>query len=621
MNSGENPEELTQRAVALAQAGNVAEGIVLFRRAVELRPGEAIYRNNLGLVLSSAGDHPSGVAQLEEAVRLRPDYADAWSNLGNALTMMRKFEAAVEAYERAVGIRPDFAQALSNMSLPLKYLKRHDEAIAAGRKGLALRPNSGIAHYNLGAALEGAEEFDEALEHFRRAVELKGDFPQAQVAVGNTLKALGRLDEAIEAYGRAAEKGDLQAYSNLAFAVHYHPEYDAAAILKTQRGWSERFAAPLAREVRPHENNPDPERRLRVGLVSGDLRDHSVGRVMVPILEHHDRNRFEIFCYSDGLFADAISGRLRGAAEGWREIIGLPDAEVGQKIREDKIDILVDLALQTGGNRLLVFARRPAPVQATYLAYCSTSGMETMDWRVSDPWLDPPGWDESVYSERTIRLARTYWCYLPQTKESPVAQPPAGNTGYVTFGCQNNFCKLTGPAWGAWIEILRGVTNSKLLIYAPRGSPRSAAQKRLTDAGIDPDRLEFVSGQNYGDYLQTYSKIDIGLDPFPYGGGITTCDAIWMGVPVVTLRGRTGVGRGGASILGNLELPELVAQNVDEYIQIAVGFAGDLPRLTRLRGDLRGRMERSPLMDEKGFARGFEDVLRKMWHNWCGSRR
>jgi protein O-GlcNAc transferase len=622
MNPNEDAEASHQLGLALAQQGKVAEAIVHFRRAVELRPDAAVFQNNLGLALTSADQLPEAVAALQRAIELRPDYADAYANLGNALTQQRKFEPSVEAYQKAIALRPDFGQAWSNLSMPLMYLKRHEESVAAARRGLALRPNSAISVYNLGAALDGAGEWDEALEQFRRALQLRPDFVQSQFGIGNVMKGMGRIDEAVAAYRHALGMSSdaLAAMSNLAFTVHFHPDYDAAAILRTQREWNAAFAAPIAGQIKPHNNDPTPDRRIRVGYISPDLRDHPVGRGILPILEHHDAARFEIFCYSDCPIQDRVTSRLRASAETWREISGWHDADVAEQIRKDRIDILVDLALQTAGNRLLVFAQKPAPIQATYLAYCSTSGMDAMDWRITDPWFDPPGGDESGYSEASMRVPQSYWFYEPPTREEPPAEAPAVANGFVTFGSQSNYSKLTAPVWDAWIEILRRSPNSKLLVYAPGGSPRDTARKRLVDAGVDPNRLRFSNATGQ-DYFRGYRQIDITLDPFPYGGGMTTCDAIWMGSPVVTWRGRTAVGRGGVSILSNLGLPELIGENVGQYIQIAVELADDLPRLTRVRHNLRQRMQNSPLMDAPAFARGIEGALIKMWENWCQSRR
>jgi predicted O-linked N-acetylglucosamine transferase (SPINDLY family) len=298
-------------------------------------------------------------------------------------------------------------------------------------------------------------------------------------------------------------------------------------------------------------------------------------------------------------------------------MVGVTDERMAQLVREDQIDVLVDLTMHMARNRMLLFARKPAPVQVTYLAYCSTTGLETMDYRLTDPHLDPPGMNDAYYSEQSIRLPETYWCY-PLHEQSPQAgPPPAPSGGEVTFGCLNNFCKVSPAALELWIQLLRATPKSQLILHAYEGSHRQRVRDLLEHEGIDPQRLKFVGMVSLSEYFKRYEQIDVGLDPFPCNGGTTTCDALWMGVPVVTLAGRTAVGRGGVSILANVGLPELIAQTPQQYVQIATDLAGDLPRLGELRRTLRARMQASPLMDAPRFARNIEAAYRQMWRNWC----
>jgi predicted O-linked N-acetylglucosamine transferase (SPINDLY family) len=297
--------------------------------------------------------------------------------------------------------------------------------------------------------------------------------------------------------------------------------------------------------------------------------------------------------------------------------VGLSDTEAADLIRQDRIDVLVDLTMHMAQNRLLIFARKPAPVQVTYLAYCSTTGLETIDYRLSDPYLDPLGQDESCYSEQTLRLPQTYWCYqmdLPIPEAGPL---PAAAAGHITFGCLNNFCKVSEPALAVWTRLLRAMPNSQLLLHAHEGSHRQRLQQRMEREGIESSRVRFVGFKPAEEYFDLYRQIDIALDTFPYGGGTTTCDALWMGVPVVSLVGKTAVGRGGLSILSNVGLPELAARSEDEYVRIASDLASDLPRLSDLRSTLRQRMGQSPLMDAPRFARNMEAAYRQMWRGWC----
>jgi predicted O-linked N-acetylglucosamine transferase (SPINDLY family) len=329
---------------------------------------------------------------------------------------------------------------------------------------------------------------------------------------------------------------------------------------------------------------------------------------MLPILANHDRNRFEITAYSANAVPDAFGATLGSHCERWRETTGMPDEMLAQRIRSDNIDILIDLSLHMGGSRLLAFARRPAPVQVTYLAYASTSGMSAMDWRLSDPHLDPPE-NDTFYTERTARLASSYWCYHPPPEASDVAPR---HSGPISFACTNNIFKVTDATLRAWAKILAAVPSSRLLLHAQVGRHTDQILRLLN---VDHTRVVFIPFVPFKTYLRAYTHMDILLDPFPYAGGTTTCDAMWMGVPVVTLAGQTAVQRGGVSLLRNIGLPELVANDVDQYIAIATDLAQSPQRLAELRSTLRGRMESSVLMNAHGFVRDFESALRQIWHH------
>ena len=341
-----------------------------------------------------------------------------------------------------------------------------------------------------------------------------------------------------------------------------------------------------------------------------------MSQFLLPLLEAHDHERFEIFCYAS-VGPRTASPTVAAQTDAWRDVLGLSDEQLAQTIREDRIDILVDLAMQTLHNRLLAFARKPAPVQVTYLAYVGTSGLSSMDYRLTDPYLDPPGQDESIYCEQSIRLPDTYWCYRPLVETPAANSLPALQTGHVTFGCLNNFNKATLPTLTTWIGLLQAMPEAKLLLHAHAGTHGARVRGLFAQHGVAPERVAFAGMLPMEEYFRLYHRIDIALDPFPYGGGTTTCDALWMGVPVVSLAGPTGAGRGGLSILSNLGLADFVAHDREQYVRIAVELAGDLPRLSQLRATLRGRMQQSPLMDAPRFARNVEAAYREMWRRWC----
>jgi predicted O-linked N-acetylglucosamine transferase (SPINDLY family) len=358
---------------------------------------------------------------------------------------------------------------------------------------------------------------------------------------------------------------------------------------------------------------------LKVGYVSPDFRSHPVGRLLLPLLAYHDHRQVEVVCYSDVKVRDALTGKLQALADGWHEIVGQNDRQVAERVQADRIDILVDLALHTAGNRLLVFARKPAPVQLTMFGVPATTGLRAIDYRLTDPFLDPPGATEGDYAERSVRLPHCYWIFQAPDEAPPVGPLPGRASGHVTFGCLNQFFKISRPAQELWAEILRRVPESRLVLQTHAGNHRSAIRTLFQTRGVDPDRIEFVAPLPRAEYFQLYHRLDLGLDPFPYNGHNSTVEALWMGVPVVTLAGRTAVGRGGVSILANAGLPDLIARTPEEYVAIAVHLAEDPVRLTRLRTELRPRLQASPLLDARQFAADVEAAYRGMWQTWCSS--
>jgi predicted O-linked N-acetylglucosamine transferase (SPINDLY family) len=432
----------------------------------------------------------------------------------------------------------------------------------------------------------------------------------------------GRLDEAIAEYRVALDLRPDAAHihSNLVRILHYHPGYDQQMIGDECRRWSSRHAEPLRNEIRPHANHADPERRLHVGYVSPDFRDHADSFFTIPLLSNHDHGRFEVFCYAQVARPDALTERLRGHADVWRDIVGLSDPQVADLIRSDRIDILVDLKLHTADNRLRVFARKPAPVQVAWLGYPGTTGLSTIDYRLTDPHLDPPGLFDACYTEESLRLPDTFWCYDPLTDQPPVNELPALESGAVTFGCLNAFCKVNDGCLALWARVLRAVPGSRLLLMAPQGGARDEVQARLDREGIAAARVAFADKRSRPEYLKLYHQVDLCLDPLPYNGHTTGLDAFWMGVPTVTMPGRTAVGRAGWSQLCNLDLKELAAETTEAYVALAAGLAGDLPQLRELRRTLRQRMSQSPLMDSRRFARNVELAYRQMWRRWCRVR-
>ena len=531
-----------------------------------------------------------------------------------------RYAQAEAAYRKVLAQQPHHADALHFLGLLLHQGGRGGEGIELMQRAVRLGPNSAMYHYNLGNALREQLRYDEAIESLRRATALDSRLVDAWVQLGNCLRAQAKLDEAIGAFEKVA-MADSVAYSNLLYTLWLHPKFEVGAIVNEHRRWAQQMADPLTAKAPPHENDRDPERRIRVGYISQDFWKHVLGRFIEPILGRHDHRRFEVLCYSDALREDEVTSRIRSAADQWRPTRGMPHERVAQMIRDDRIDVLVDLAAHSGINRLAVLARKPAPVQVTYLGYPATTGMKAMDYRISDVHLDPPGETEAWHTEKLIRLPGCYWGYPVPPAAPDVGALPAIRNGYVVFGSCNSSSKMNAQTIQLWGRILARLPSSRLRVAVPGGVENNRhVMGMFTSNGVPADRVDAVPTRPYGEYLRMYHEIDVSLDSFPYNGGATSLDAAFMGVPVVTLTGPSMVSRGGVTVLKNLGLPELIASSPQEYEEIAVGLAGNVERLKKLRAELRDRMMASPLVDIQRLTSGLEEAYRRIWRRWCEGR-
>ena len=609
--------------VVLVAQGKLDEAVAAYGWAIALRPDLPDAHNNLGNTLRERGDLDAAIEHFRTALSLRPGFAEAHNNLAGALAAKREFDAAVDACREAIRLRPALSEAYHNLGGALQGLGRWEEAIEAYRAALALRPDYVEVYNNLGHALRERGSLDESIQAYRKALSLRPDSAEVHNNLANVLRDTAQLDEALAEYRRSLElRVDPGVVSNLLYAFHFHPEYDSKRLSDEHARWAGIYEPKELPQIEGERKGlcsacddagVAGRTRLRVGYVSPYFAEHPIGRFMLPLMSRHDHEAFEIFCYSDNPKADAITEQIRACAEVWRSTIGLSDDQLAAMIRNDRIDILVDLTMHIKGNRLGAFARKAAPIQVTYLAYCGTTGLRTMGYRLTDPYLDPPGSDESCYSEQSVRLPHSYWCYSVPAGAPEVGPPPHLRTGLVTFGCLNNYAKVSPGALKTWCEVLRQVPQSQLVLHSRPGSHRDRAATQLASEGIDPRRLRFVGMMPLRQYFEHYLQIDIALDPFPYPGGTTTCDALWMGVPVVSLAGATAVSRGGLSILSNVGLPQLVAHTPQQYVHIAVELANDTARLVELRATLRERMKSSKLMDAGRFAHDVQEAYRTMY--------
>ncbi len=591
--------------------GDIEAAIVSYRRAVELAPGGADGWYNLAIASRASGEIDRAIDSCRAAIARSPRWPEAHNNLGIWLTETGRAQEAIAAFDAALEMRADYAEALCNRADALRQAGRVNEGIDCLNRAIALRPDFAEALNNLGGILKQAGRMDEATAALNRALSVQPTLAEAHNNLGNVLKDTGQVTQAVACYERAAALAlaNAPADSNRIYTLHFHPDYSAGQILDEHRRWDQRHARPLASEIRGHGNLPFPRRRLRIGYVSPDFREHCQAMFTMPLLSNHDRDRFEIYCYSDVTSPDDVTNRLRGLADAWRPIAGVSDQRVAEQVRADGIDILVDLTMHLAHHRLLVFARKPAPVQVTWLGYPGTTGLAAMDYRLSDPWLDPPDQDR-FYTERTIRLPDSFWCYDPLSDEPAVNALPASVNGHVTFGCLNNFCKVNSGTLELWARVLAATPRSRLLLLAPEGSTRQRVLQFFKSREIEADRIDFAGRRPRRNYLELYHRIDIGLDTIPYNGHTTSLDSYWMGVPVVTLIGKTAVGRGGWSQLNNLGLSELAADSREGFVRLACALAEDQRRLGDLRSTLRQRLADSPLMDAARFARTWNRRLR-----------
>jgi predicted O-linked N-acetylglucosamine transferase (SPINDLY family) len=496
------------------------------------------------------------------------------------------------------------------------------EAEQAIREGIRLAPRQAEAHHQLGIVLVRQGKASEAEAVLRQALALDPALVTARTELAEVLRMQGRVDAADAAYGDAAavEPG---AERGLYFLGPVYDGADPAQILERHRSWGDKLIAaarPTSAERALFSNQRDPGRRLRVGLVSPDFRTHSVSYFLEPLLACLDRDAVETYCYAEVFSPDDTTARLRALAAHWRPTIELDDEAFRNQVRADRVDILLDLAGHTGGNRLAAFAIRPAPVTAAWLGYPTTTGLATIDWRMTDATADPPG-AEAHYVERLQRIDGAFLCFGPPGDAPDVGPLPALTAGRITFGTFNNLLKVTPVAVAAWAEILRALPGSRLLLKTLLLRDEQARQRWsriFADFGVAPDRLELRGGTtDRAGHLASYAEVDIALDTFPYNGTATTCEALWAGVPVVALCGDRHSGRVGASLLGRAGLADLIQPDPQAYVRCAVRLAGDLPSLSVRRATLRGQLAASPLCDGPGFARAFGAGLRRMWGEWC----
>jgi protein O-GlcNAc transferase len=623
-----------------------------YQQAVALNPELAEAHNGLANVLNAQQQYAQAVASYRQAISLNPNFIEAYHNLGQALTNQGAMHAAIQCYQqliarhptnaqayfaiglifkrqnklidaadwlqRAINFNPHFAEAHYHLGDVFRKQQRWQLAGEQYQQTLAVQPNHLEAHHNLGVILEKQDKFTAAEACYRKAISLAPTTAaESYAGLAQILKNQGVIADALAHYKSALTiKPNVEIFHNWLYALNLSPEIDLTTQFIEAQKFNEQYAKPLIVQQQPLVNSrKSAKKTLKIGYVSPDFRQHSVAFFIEPILAHHDPEQFEIVCYYNQLQNDQMTRRLKSYVKHWFDCYHLSDQALAEKIRQDNIDILVDLAGHTADNRLLVFARKPAPIQVTYLGYPTTTGLTTIDYRITDHYVDVAGVNDRV-SEIPVKLPNSYFCYSPLPDSPPINELPALTQPNITFGSFNNYAKITPQIKALWANLLQQLPHAQLLLKAKSLSDEKTLQQlqaEFAQLGIESQRLiiaNYTSSQY--EHLTIYHQIDIALDTFPYNGATTTCEALWMGVPVVTLVGEKQASRMGLSILSTVGLNDLIASTPTEYLEISIKLANELNQLQQLRQSLRERMQNSPLMNGAKFTRDLETAYQTL---------
>lgn len=573
-------EALFLRSLIYLRVGQYDSAALVLRRSIQLAPGNASSHLNLGIAVAELGRHEEAIEAWNQTLYLDPTRGEAYYRMGSLLARLGRLAEAIKVLSRGVEVVPDFAGIWCNLGTAYAAQGQLDVALEALRRAVELNPSEVAAWYSLGTVRQHLGDAEGSLAALERVVELMPDSPEA--------------------------------LSRVLFVLPFQPGLSPQQILDRSKVWQERFGSSASAPAATGEH-----RKLRVGYIAESFNSNVISYTTLTLARHHDRSRFDVFLYDNRASADPVTEAFKQLGHTWVDASALSHEQLEQRIRDDRIDILVDLMMHIDGNRLPVLARRPAPVQVCYAAYPGTTGLSSIDYRLSDPYLDPP--DEPSYSsETTVRLPNSFWCYIPVDGDGPDSTPPpCTQRGHITFGCMNFPVKVNDRVLELWAPTLLAVPTSRLLLLVNANSRRDHIRRHLERLGVSPDRVDFVPRAPRSEYLAYYNRFDISLDTFPYGGHMTGLDSLWMGVPVVTLAGSTHASRGGLSHLSNVGLPDLVARTPEQFTAIATGLARDTSRLAELRASLRGRVRASPLGQGEQFTRDVEFAYSQMWLSAC----
>jgi protein O-GlcNAc transferase len=606
------------------EQGKLGDAVASYHKAIAIKPDYAEAHSNLGAAFKDQGKLDDAVASYHKALAIKPDYAEAHCNLGNVLKDQEKLDDAVASYHKALAIKPDYAQAHRNLGNVFQQQGKLGDAVASYQKAIAIKPDYAEAHGNLGITLHEQGKLGDAVASYHKAIAIKPDYAEAHSNLGVAFKDQGKLDDAVASCQKAlAIKPDYpEVHSNLIFLYSYildHPIID----LRDEASRYDKLVSAKARPISNHPNIKNPDRRLRIGMVSGDFKQHAVGHFLTGVLSEINTEHVELFAYSTSSMEDDLTVKIKTCVYKFQKVVGISDEQLSKDIMEDGIDILIDLSGHTGRNRLPLFAWKPAPIQVTWLGYGGTTGIEAMDYVLCDSLVLPPS-DEAHFIEKPWRLPDIWVCFSPPKFDIEVGTLPALANSHITFGSFNNLTKISDKAVECWARILKAVPDSRLLLKNNQlndTSIQEATRTRFEAHGINPLRIILKSHViDKKEHFLTYQEMDISLDTFPYSGGTTTIEAIWMGTPVVTLKGDRFISHLGESILHNVGLADWIADTTDDYVEKAVAFASDLEKLSYLRESLRDQLIISPVCDATRFAGNLEDAFRGMWKEWCSKK-
>jgi len=612
------PKDQLNKIINLYRSGQMLQVMGSCRKLLKTYKKSSILLNMLGAALCATGKFEKALKVYKNAVRLDSKNSELHYNLGFVFQNTNQIKMAIDSYKKAILLNPNHVNAHHNLGALLYKISSLDKAINSYNKAIQLKPDYAEAYSNRGNVFQKLSQLDEAIQDHNKAIQLKPDYAEAYHNRGGTLKDLRQLDKAIQDYNKAIQlKPDyMNAYNSLLMSLNYSSELTQHKIFQKHIEFDKQFGLKTLKNTQSVIFNKTNNIKLRVGYISGDFRNHSVAYFFEPLLKSHDRNFVEVYCYYNDVKKDEKTESLIDASRHWRSIASMNDEDLVSLIKKDNIDILVDLSGHTPKNRLAIFPHRPAPIQVTWLGYPNTTGLSSIDYRLTDNIADPIGEADQLHSEELIRLPKGFLCYQGNKSISTNKELPCLKRGHITFGCFNNLNKITDQVIKVWINILQAIPSSHLLLKSKQFSNSQTKSRYLEifkNGGISGDRIELYSFMLEEDeHLKLYNHIDIGLDPFPYNGTTTTCEALWMGVPVITMLGNRHASRVGASILTHAGLKEFIATDINGYINMAIEYANNIDSIKSIRTELRHNMQNSNLCNSDVFAKNVEQAYQNM---------